>query len=215
MRFSGLILRPITIMGYSCIMLRAGPFWDIFVLARWTILQQRIESDVWNSWLIRINYLYCFADMRAQLQQHKEGHNQQQTKGLKHGRLCYVDKGLSSMKFFTDLRDSIIYEDTKPVHKECLMYHLTRAIQKDLDAFVKEWNTHNIQVYLRNIWLFYLTYLKLKFLLFSPLASFFCLRNSNLWYIGRLLSRPVLASLTVFVNRVTEYGLLLTAQRFL
>lgn len=45
---------------------------------------------------------------------------------------------------FKDLRDNGIFQDQRPLHKECLKFCFMHILQSELDRIIIEWNTHCI-----------------------------------------------------------------------
>ena len=50
------------------------------------------------------------------------------------------------INFFKDLRDSGLYNDSDPLHVECLRYCFMQIVQEELDRVAIEWNQHTLQV---------------------------------------------------------------------
>ena len=48
------------------------------------------------------------------------------------------------ISYFKDMRDAGVYDDSNPLHCECLKFCFMGIIQTELDNVVKEWNTHTI-----------------------------------------------------------------------
>ncbi len=49
------------------------------------------------------------------------------------------------INFFKDVRDSGVFDNSDPVHVECMRLCFTQVLQADLDRAVELWNNHNIR----------------------------------------------------------------------
>ena len=58
-------------------------------------------------------------------------------------RIQYTDWWIN---FFKDLRDSGTYDDSDPLHLDCLRFCFTRLLRKGINNIATEWNQHRIQV---------------------------------------------------------------------
>lgn len=50
------------------------------------------------------------------------------------------------INFFKDLRDSGIYDDTNPVHCDCLRFCFMKVLRKHLECLAVQWNQHRMLV---------------------------------------------------------------------
>ena len=49
------------------------------------------------------------------------------------------------MNYFKDLRDQGLYDDSNPIHVECLKFCYMPVIKEDLDRIAQQWNLHMIR----------------------------------------------------------------------